>query len=528
MLRIQRPAHQQPQDWPEIDWSNLIAQELAFAILPSIGLVNLVTGERPIAATSTPPTREPGQVGIRHLGTGSSYAEFAPNGMNSAGNRMTILSLWRAKDGGYNSGDATRSMLSCRTAGNAGWTWGRDGATAGGALGNVTRQSLIFQGVAQYFEGTSSIESLADRAVCLRISGTTASFFKDGQKSSADATVGTSSTGGNLVFMAQGPYSGAGQIWNDRQYITLAWRRPLTDAEIASISANPWQLFVRKQYFPVEVAGGGTHDATGALANAGGQTSGAAARTRAHPSMGALSNPGGEVSGSALHLRPHAATGALVNPGATTAGAAARRVNHAGTGALANPGATLAGTADRAGGAVTHASSGALVNAGAQLAGTARHNIPHPATGALANLGAALAGAANRTPAPVSHAASGALTNPGALLVGFATNDSGALVDTHDGFWAKQYRKMWERKTPTIAEIVQELEEEPQEILQAVPEVRKEVARDMGGRIDYQAIANNLELQRIIAKQIQVAIELRYAQHLAEIDEEDAEVLLLI
>jgi hypothetical protein len=95
--------------------------------------------------------------------------------------------------------------------------------------------------------------------------------------------------------------------------------------------------------------------------------------------------------------------------------------------------------------------------------------------------------------------------------------------DTHDGFWRKQYLKMWGYKKPTKKEVQEAVEESPQEAIESVSEVKAKIRQEYG-RIDYDKIAQNVEMQRFVAAQILIAIESRRAQ----LDEEDAEILLLM
>lgn len=248
--------------------------------------------------------------------------------------------------------------------------------------------------------------------------------------------------------------------------------------------------------------GAGTHNATGALSNAGGATSGAASSATARTATGVLSGAGAATSGTAARTRAHPSSGVLANPGGQTAGAATRAApgNHPSSGALSNPGATTAGTANRLG---NHSSSGALGNSGGRVVGSA-----------------------SRAAAPVTHAATGALSNPGASIVGFAVNESGALVDTHDGFWATEYRKMWEwaKKKPTLAEVVEYVEEKPEEALEVV----KAAAPEKVVGVNLNKLRNNTRIAELVAKQLMVAIELRRVEIEREADEDDIESILLL
>jgi hypothetical protein len=86
-------------------------------------------------------------------------------------------------------------------------------------------------------------------------------------------------------------------------------------------------------------------------------------------------------------------------------------------------------------------------------------------------------------------------------------------VDTHDGYWSKQWLKLRKKpELPTVAEVVEMVREEPA----IVEAVRVEVERKYP-QVDYAAIKENVQLQRFIAKQLIEAAQ----------EEDDLEVLLL-
>lgn len=98
------------------------------------------------------------------------------------------------------------------------------------------------------------------------------------------------------------------------------------------------------------------------------------------------------------------------------------------------------------------------------------------------------------------------------------------LIDTHDGFWVREWKKMIEReKKLNIEDVIEIVEESPQEVLEALPEVKREVKKEFG-RVDYQKIANNLRMQTFIAERILIQLEVRKL----ELEEDDLEVLLLM
>ena len=99
--------------------------------------------------------------------------------------------------------------------------------------------------------------------------------------------------------------------------------------------------------------------------------------------------------------------------------------------------------------------------------------------------------------------------------------------DAHDGggyipehllkWWLKQH----EKKKPTLAEVIEAVQENPIEALKAVPEARKQFQG-----IDYSKVSNNAEMALFIAKQLIITLELRRISD--ENDENDAIMLLLM
>ena len=295
---------------------------LVFVHNPSLGEVNLADNRGAINTTGFP--SDVGIEGRRINAAGASKSEFTDNGLASSGNSLTLISIWRSKDSQYASGDATRFFLSTRTAGNAGWGWGRISAIAGGATGNLTGQTFVLNGVAQYSEANITIESFVDTVVAIRVNGTTASWFRFGKKSSTDTTVGTASTGATTVFGAGGPYSGAGNIWNDRAYLTLAFNKPLSDADIFALCKDvnsPWQIFAPREtriFVPVS-AGGPTaytlDSQPGSVAVVGSATTLKHAR-KLSASPGAVSIVGASATFKATR-KLNAAAGSVAISGAT-------------------------------------------------------------------------------------------------------------------------------------------------------------------------------------------------------------------
>ena len=476
----------QPSQSVGIDWNNPITQGLRSLDLPAYNWYTRIGA----------PAFRPTTKGVGFAGNGSSTALYKSiPGTVTTTAPQTILALVVGAAGGtdrraYAIADAGSYFLAiCSSRTNS-------------EKMRLSMRSPVTDASVADTSATVFEAGVPHVAVIRYQDGVLASFVDGKADSSGSVTVSGTSAANLQIGIGALVRAGVGVTFNSSVVVVGAcWNRALTDAEIASVSANPWQLFLpsRRIWVPASSTAG-THNATGALANAGGVIAGSATHFGNHPSSGALTNPGGVASGVAARTRVHSASGALVNPGGV-----------------------VAGSAERSAGGTTHPSSGVLANPGAVVTGTATHFGNHPSTGALVNPGAVVAGSAARVPAAVTHNATGALQNPGAVLSGVAVNESGALIDTHDGFWLKQYRKMWEygKKKPTIPELIEAIEEEP-EIVRAIPEVAKAVRKEYGS-VDVAKISANLEMQRFIARQIQLTIELRAL----EMERDDEELLLL-
>lgn len=342
------------------------------------------------------------------------------------------------------------------------------------------------------------------------------------------------------------------------------FKRGLEDAEISALTQNPWQpLRPIQRRIWVPVAGGVvSHATSGALANAGGATAGAADSATARASSGVLANPGGTAAGTAARTRQHPATGVLANPGGTTTGTATRIRAFASSGTLANPGATTSGSADSAtarsssgvlsgaGGQVagsadhivaggTHVSTGALANPGGTTSGAAARTRALAASGVLSNSGGQVAGVASRQAAAVSHATTGVLANSGAAISGTAQNGVSVIgkgfefTDTPSTLWWKRKPKalpeeVAEQKVQRVVRVIKEIAGKrttDQTAKQAQREVAQAVApllADMPG-FDWTPLYRNIVQKNRAREQMQAAID-----RARFIEQDDEDVLLLL
>lgn len=101
----------------------------------------------------------------------------------------------------------------------------------------------------------------------------------------------------------------------------------------------------------------------------------------------------------------------------------------------------------------------------------------------------------------------------------------GGGIDTHDGaseYWLKYWRKLHEKKKkePTLEDVIEAVQANPQKAIAAVPEVRKEFKE-----VNYSGLANNLVMAEFVAKQLLIQYEIR---RIEEMEEEAAIEFLLL
>ena len=424
----------QPQGPVEVDWGSPLTRGLVFAHNPASGLFNLAEGRAPISSRNN-------TLGVSSSGVMSTGGEAEFAHQSSIANGLTLFAVMRARTSSqYLFADADRIALSSRNASNQGWSWGRTAASSGGSLGNVTKQAFTLQGVAAYSESTSVIDSYRDVPVATRYNKTTGviSWFADGRKSSADTTGSTGgSAGGNLIYRQAGPFSSTIDRYLDQLGVVFAFERTLSDAEIAALSENPWQIFqpTNRAIYPV-AAGGGTGNATGSLASitidaATGTATGKATAT-ATPANVSITAPTATATGGAVGN----ATGALssvtlAGPSATASGKAQATTTPASV-TLVSPTATATGKG-QASGALAAVSLVAPTGTASASAGGTGNAIATPASINIAPPGATATGAAAAFASfmsvvltPVSGtASSGVIQVAGAVTRGRRTQDFG-------------------------------------------------------------------------------------------------------
>jgi len=105
------------------------------------------------------------------------------------------------------------------------------------------------------------------------------------------------------------------------------------------------------------------------------------------------------------------------------------------------------------------------------------------------------------------------------LALQAVTPEPPVIEAVRGSYWYKQWEKL-RKKKPIIEEVIELVQEEP---AIALAEVKEAVKREYP-QVDYTQVLNNIQLQRFIAEQLLITLELRRIQD----DEDDIEILLML
>lgn len=241
----------QPQGYVQIDWSNPITRGLVAWINPAVKDWPITVGK---------PTFAPRPAGMAMIANGSSLVTKLTPAFGSA---ATIFYLGTV-DG---TTSANQNLFALGTSG----------------AGN---QTFTLQSAQHALSGSATIRGINGGGATQRVF---ASFPTNSVFSSPIAVVARYSGSANLDLFVNGKidngtlnlsgFSGAASGLNNASLLGinrgtdafasgsqfgslgLAWNRPLSNAEILSISRNPWQIFLPTSsiWFPVSVTGGSNY-----------------------------------------------------------------------------------------------------------------------------------------------------------------------------------------------------------------------------------------------------------------------------
>jgi hypothetical protein len=232
----------QPQFGPvELDGENPLTAAIASVLCPSVGLIDLVTGElwKYDYATAQPNYLSGDTVGIDSTANyGILRLQTDANLLSGPGLSHFAVMDYTAKTGSYAglfgiaSRDGAVSNLMLQDCGNAAWgvyptsNYWDSGAAFGakvvGVAGDSSSSSAYDNGVVNFSNGPAVAASSQQTVV----------IFGERVQITGYATKG-------------------------RCYLSVVWRRRLTDAEAASFAANPWQIFKKRWARILKASAGG-------------------------------------------------------------------------------------------------------------------------------------------------------------------------------------------------------------------------------------------------------------------------------
>ena len=231
----------QPQGSRVIDWSNPITRGLIGAFLPE-SPINFVDGEQMyqdwLPPTQSVKAQSGGKVIKNGIYTYQPSSVTFPYGYKfdlTTGAALIVASQSSAQNSNIGIGRASAS-------GTQYWGIGLHGGSFNGAYGTW--------GTFSFTPSTSGVSTLQKRTVIINADGSTATLYMDGGVVSSGAyTMPAYDSGTRNRCFAFGSTT-AGQSSNAATIETslgFVWNRPLSEQEVAQLSANPWQIFRRAQ-----------------------------------------------------------------------------------------------------------------------------------------------------------------------------------------------------------------------------------------------------------------------------------------
>lgn len=225
----------------------------------------------------------------------------------------------------------------------------------------------------------------------------------------------------------------------------------------------------------------------------------------------ALTGGSGGVTGTAVTSQAQtiASTGAAAVAAVSGTGASsqAQTIDSTGSfsavGVVGNGSTSQAQTVAASGAASVASVSGTATTSQAQTSALAGNASPAAVSG-TGSASQAQTIAASGSFAGAAGVSGVGATSQGQTASGVGSVSGGEVIatDTHDGYWTKQ----WLKRKPKRKDLIEAIQENPIEIVEAIAEVKQKVTR-VYPNIDYNAVKENIKLQRFIANQILEALQ---------------------
>ena len=248
-MRILTPWTQQPQVATEIDWGNPITRGLVIAenhSNPRLDAFNAPTKK------VGPSYRGSGGVATRFVSASSQY--FKQSNTKLTNYPLTFLSVFQRASRPFDGiligiGAGTNRQILYVNQDNIACFSGAGGTTAQAASTN-TELGMYGPGDARCAVGVVSAAN-------------SRSVYLDGVSVGFDSTTVSTGASNTAVIGCYWNNDAPSAYFNGDIYLSLAWNRALTDAEIRNISQNPWQIFKPIPRYIFAPSSAATGDGTG-------------------------------------------------------------------------------------------------------------------------------------------------------------------------------------------------------------------------------------------------------------------------
>ncbi len=240
LQEIVSPWDQQPQEWAEIDWGNPLARGLRRAINLNQLYPREIVENTPLTYGWNYP------LGPAHLGAAGignrSYTDPYSNGQGIS------FAGWPS------TGEASFVTIQHRVVGTSNNDWMLTGTDSGVQHfpwnGNVAAGPFW---TTRWIDAPppSGASFLRPSVIAVSVRSGAQRAFWDGRLFASASNAGAAVVRPTISIISNGDNTDVAL------YLCYMWDRALSDAEIASISANPWQLFQRREWVPFGAGGGG-------------------------------------------------------------------------------------------------------------------------------------------------------------------------------------------------------------------------------------------------------------------------------
>lgn len=250
LQEIVAPWDQQPQEWADVDWGSPLASGLVSLLVDGASgtrsLIGALSGGSDVAGAPLTPTAT--AFGPAYRGASNLDWHAGPDMALANQAAITVIALVirtgsgsQGFSGPFGVGDSSPTISLEANPDN----YSGDGVFFSAWNSAGTRSNL-------FVASNAKLAPLnTPQVVAIRVANSTLAGFYDGRLLGSIAGPATLRTFGSLQ---KGRSQGI--RFNGMVPFAACWNRGLSDAEIASISANPWQLFVRREWVSMAAASG--------------------------------------------------------------------------------------------------------------------------------------------------------------------------------------------------------------------------------------------------------------------------------